>query len=94
MNTTQSHAPQCDWRRAKARPTEATRRRRFELPHFPQAPVEKAALALVGGQLQRPAIAFRGLHRTPQTPQQIGARGVQQMIAVQLAAGASASSMA
>jgi hypothetical protein len=55
------------------------------LLNFTQPPLEESALALIRNQRQRPPVALRRLRRGPDAAQQIGARGMQQVIAVEIA---------
>ena len=50
-----------------------------------QPPFEESALALIDNQRQRPPVTLRRLCRGPDAAQQVGARGVKQVIAVQVA---------
>src|SRR5207245_6387934 len=52
-----------------------------------QPPLEKSALGVIGDQREGSRIALRRFLRGSETEQQIGARGMQQMITVELAAG-------
>ena len=49
-----------------------------------QPPLEESALALVRNQRQRPPVTLRRLRRGPDAAQQVGARGVKQVIAVEV----------
>ena len=53
--------------------------------HFAQPPLEKSALAVIGDQRQRSRIALRRFYRGSGAAQQIGARSMQQVIAVEIA---------
>ena len=57
----------------------------LDLLNFTQPPLEKSALALICNQRQRPAVALRRFRRGSGATQQVGARGMQQMIAVEIA---------
>jgi len=54
---------------------------------FAQPPLEESALGVVRDQLQRLGIALCGFRRRPEAPQQVGAGGMEQVIAVELAVG-------
>ena len=55
--------------------------------HFAQASLEESALGIIRGERERPRIALRRLRVGAEAPQQIGSRGVEQMILVELVAG-------
>jgi hypothetical protein len=55
------------------------------MANFAHAALEEAALAVVGDQRQGSCVALGRFRRGPDSAQQVGARGVQQMIAVEIA---------
>src|SRR2546422_23537 len=52
-----------------------------------QPPLEKSALGVIGDQRERSRVALRRFRRGSETAQQIGARGMQQVVAVEVAGG-------
>src|SRR5579862_6443559 len=52
--------------------------------HFPQTPLQKAPLTVVGNQLQSPAITLRSVLGGTQAAQEIGARGMQEVIILEV----------
>ncbi len=55
--------------------------------NFAQPPLEKAAFALIGGELQGSCITLRRFREGSRAAEQVGPGRMEQMIAVELAAG-------
>src|SRR5205809_2130205 len=52
-----------------------------------QPPLEKSALGVIGDQRERSRVALRRFRRGSDAAQQVGARGMEQVIAVEVAGG-------
>src|ERR1700688_1388382 len=55
--------------------------------NFAQTALEESALAVIGDEGEGPRVTLRRLVKRPKAAEQIGARGVQQMIVVQVIRG-------
>src|SRR2546422_5739156 len=52
-----------------------------------QSPLEKSALGVIGDQRERSRVALRRFRRGSDAAQQVGARGMEKVIAVEVAGG-------